>query len=85
MAGRRAAAQLLVKHGAAVDAVTANGMSPLQVAVEHQNLSCARFLRMHICTISAPQSGALHGETASNDDDDLHRGPWFECTMEALR
>ena len=80
MAGHKAAVQLLVKHGGVVDAVTANGMTPLQLAVEHQNLSCARFLRMHICTISAPQSGA-----AANSDDDLQRGPWFECTMEALR
>lgn len=89
MAGHKSAVQLLVKRGASVNAVTANGLTPLQVAVEHHNLSCARILRIHMCTLSAGQLGAVHDRTTTaaeiSDDDGRQRAsPWYECTMEAL-
>jgi ankyrin repeat protein len=46
--GHKRAVRLLVEQGRApLDAQSANGMTPLQLAVEHGNHSCARLLRMY--------------------------------------
>ena len=86
MGGHKSSVQLLVKRGASVNILTANGMNALQVAVEHQNHSCARLLRVYMCTLTAGQSGATHDrsttETENIDDDGRQRGPWCEYTVE---